>query len=273
MQLSPFSVLNTGKLVAGDNGGRSVANIGLFTGPARLTLAAKSDAGTTPTLAVKLQNAPAKLRVPEFLGAGNGALKSRTASAVAVGLAASFTVAATTTVESIYLPLKKNGTVASGTLTLALQADTAGDPSDTDLITATSAAADVSATGSNVKFTFANPYDLVAGDYWIELTSDVTAHSENNIEWRSTTVASGGNAAQFDEAWAGADTHNLEHWSDSYVFADVAGAAFTTVAAVGVTQTIQVLADPLAFIRSHITVAGTSVPAYYAAVSGIGQPD
>lgn len=261
------------KLLAANNGGRVPFYAGAYRRAGRFVLTAKSDAGTTPTLAVKLQNAPEQLRTPQYLAGGEEALAHRTATNTAIGLAAKFTLAAGRTIGKIILPLTKNGTVSSGTLTVALQADNAGSPSGTDLVTATSAAADVSGTGSNVEFAFAIPHDLAAGDYWIVLTSDVTLSGTNNIEWRAEDVASGGNAAQFDEAWAAVATRNLEFWAESYVFADITGGAYTSVATAAALQTIELNTDPLGFIRPHITIGGTSTPAFYVSLALLARLD
>jgi hypothetical protein len=271
--MQQITVLNTQKLLAAANGGRGITELGLYRQGAKVTLAAKSDAGTSPTLAVKLQNAPEQSRLPEVVGAGDDAIAHRTGTDTAISIGAAFTLAAARTIAAVVLPLAKNGTVSSGTLTLAIQADSDGDPSGSDLVTSTSAAADVSADGSNVEFRFANPHDLAAGDYWLVLTSDVTLSATNNIEWRSTAVESGGNAAVFDEAWAAEPTHDLEHWCESYQFADISGAAFTAVAATGVIETIEVNADALAFVRPHITIGGTNTPAFYLAISALANPD
>jgi hypothetical protein len=271
--MNTSAVLPHQKLVVGNNGGQIPFYAGAYRGAGKVILTAKSDAGSSPTLDVKLQNAAERLRIPEALGAGDDALAHRTATDVAIRLGAAFTLATGTTIAAVYLPLKKNGTVSSGTLTLALQADTAGEPSGTDLVTATSAAADVSSDGSNVEFRFAVPRDLAAGDYWLVLTSNVTLHAANNIEWRSTSVESGGNAAQFDEAWGAAATHNLEHWCESYQFADITGGAYTTATTTASLQTIELNMDALGYIRPHVTIGGTSTPAFYAGVALLGNLD
>jgi hypothetical protein len=264
------SILAPQKLAPAENGGRGITHLGLYQGPAKFTLAAKSDAGTTPTLAVKIQNAPEQLRTPSAPGIGTSAIGSRTDTDTAIRIGASFSLASAITIAANFIPLIKTGT-PTGTLTLAIQADDDGEPSGTDLATATFAAEDVSPAGTNCEFRFANPIDLAAGDYWLVLTSDVTISSTNFILWRSVDVDGTGNAAIFNTAWADDADENLEFWSESYTFADVPGLTFESVTTTGTLATLEANADTLAYIRPHITVGGTDSPAYYASVAALAK--
>lgn len=259
-------------LAAASNGGRSISEFGLYQGASKFILGAKSDAGTNPTLAVKLQNAPTQLRTPTLLADGDTAIEHRTATDTAIKLAASFTLDETTTLAAVFLRLTKNG-APTGTLTLAIQADDTGEPDGTDIVTATLDAATVSTDVSNAEFRFTTPEDLAAGDYWIVLTSTVALSASVNIEWKAGTVANGGNSSTFDAAWAADDTKNLEFFSESYVFADITDGDFAQVTTTGSLEMIEINASPLAFVRPHITVGGTDTPAFYLDLSAVASAD
>jgi hypothetical protein len=266
-----FTLAPTQKLLAAANGGRGISYLGGCRGPAKIMLSAKSDAGTDPTLDVSIQNAPARNATPFTNGPIDSGLAHRTGTDEAIRVAARYPVIGGITVAAVNAILKKNGTVSSGTLTLAIQADDDGAPSGTDIATATAAAATVTAAGGPVEFRFSLPIDLSAGIYWLVLTSDVTLHAANNIEWLGTGVDSAGNAAQFDEAWAAVDTEALHFWSESYVFAALA--TFAQVGAVASQQILEVNADRTAFVRPVITIGGTSTPAYYLSITALAVPE
>lgn len=271
------TALNTpAKLVDATEGGQIVTDVSKFAREGKFVLSAKSEAGSSPTLDVKIQNAATRDFWPQVVGAGDTSIVSRTAANAGIRLAAKFVVAAATTrtIESVTIPLKKNGTVASGTLTLALQADNTAVPSGTDLITATSAAADVPASYTGTTFTFSKPYDLTQGTYWIVLTSDVTADATNNIEWRADAVASGGNAATHNgTSYSAVATKNLQITATSYQFADVSGLTFTQVTTTGSVQTKSKTLESLAYIRPHVTIGGTGSPAFFVSTLIIGNSD
>jgi len=271
------TALNTpSKLVDATEGGQAITDVSKFDREGKFVLSAKSEAGSSPTLAVKIQNAPTLEFEPQVVGAGDTSIVSRTAANAGIRLAAKFVVGSgvTRTVGAVIIPLKKNGTVSSGTLTLALQADSTGTPSGTDLITATSAAADVPTSYTGTRFALATPYDLTAGTYWIVLTSDVTAHADNNIEWRADAVASGGNAATHNgTSYSAVATKNLQITAESYQFADVTGLGFTQVTTTGSVQTKSISMESLAYVRPHVTIGGTSSPSFFVSTLVIGESE
>lgn len=266
MKLSTITLLTQSKLVAANNGGTAPVILTPYTRQAKFLLSAKSDAGTSPTLACKIQNSPPLATGERMDSAGTSDVASRNDTDTAIKLGASFTLAAARSVASVHLPLQKQGTVASGTITVAIYADDTG-PTGSALASATYAAASVTSGAYGfVDFAFALPVDLAAGKYWIVLTSDVTISATDNILWRGAAVASGGNFAQFDTAWTVEATHTLDFYTRQYAFADVTGLAFTGVTAVASIQTKESNIDNLGVVRAYLAIGGTSTPAFYASL-------
>lgn len=265
MKLSTITLLTQQKLVAANNGGTAPVILAPYTRQAKFLLAAKSDAGTSPTLACKIQNSPPLATGERKDSAGTSDVASRYATATAIRLGASFTLAAARSVASVHIPLEKQGTVSSGTITVAIYADSTG-PTGSALASATYAAASVPTAYDYVEFAFALPVDLAAGKYWIVLTSDVTISNTDNILWRGATVASGGNFAQFDTAWTVVGTTDLDFYTRQYAFSDVSGLTFTGVTTVASIQTKEANIDTLAVVRAYLAIGGTSTPAFYASL-------
>lgn len=266
MKLSTITLLNHQKLVAANNGGTAPVDLAPYGRQAKFILSAKSDAGTNPTLACKIQNSPPLATGERMDSAGTSDVASRTGTDTAIKLGASFTLADAHSLASVHLPLQKQGTVASGTITVAIYADSTG-PTGSALASATYAAADCAVGDYEyVDFTFALPVDLAAGTYWIVLTSDVTLSATDNILWRGATVGSGGNFAQFDTAWTVTDTTDLDFYTKQYTFTDVTGLGFTTVTSTGCIQTKEINVDTLSVVRTYLAIGGTNTPAFYASV-------
>lgn len=266
MKLSTITLLSQGKLVAANNGGTAPVDLRAYTRQGKFILAGKSDAGTSPTLACKIQNSPPLATGERKDSAGTSDVASRTGTDTAIKLGASFTIAAAHSLASVHLPLQKQGTVSSGTITVGIYADSTG-PTGSALASATYAAASVTAGAYGyVEFAFSLPVDLAAGKYWIVLTSDVTLSATDNILWRGATVGSGGNFAQFDTAWTVTATTDLDFYTQQYTFADVSGLAFTGLTTVSSIQTKEHPIDNLSVVRAYLTVGGTNTPAFYASL-------
>jgi hypothetical protein len=143
-----------------------------------------------------------------------------------VKLAATRTTVTASSVKHVFLQLKKQGTLATGKkLTLTIEADNSGAPTGTALGTAGTVDIDteVSTASDWVQFTFANPVDLAAATkYHFVLAGDYTASGDNNVCWRSATVASDGNSTANDgSSWTATATEDFELFTRDYVFADI----------------------------------------------------
>lgn len=273
---STVSLLAHQKLLVANNGGQTITDLGpLYTGPAKFILTAKSDAGSSPTLAVKLQSSPPLARLVDVVAATGDTTESvahRTGAAAALQLAAKFTLAGASSIKTIYLPLKKTG-APTGTLTAAIYADTAGDPSGSALATfPTLNVATLTTSFAQIAFDLTTVVDLPAATYHIVVTSDVATSGSVNVSWRAVTVDEDGNGNVYGSAWVPDDTINLEFQALFYQFADVTGGGFTSVTTTASTQTLEINVDTLAIIRPHITVGGTSSPAFYTSLIGLLTP-
>lgn len=258
--LTPVSITATG-------GGQDL-NVAPYVGKLRVHLTSLNTAGTSPTLACKLQGSVPAAFGASYTTVGTNDIVLRNNTNDNIKLSASFTQSGAAQVKRVGLKLKKNGTITSGKiLTLTLETNSAGDPSGTILGTAATVQTDDIATSYDwVVFTFANPVDVAdATVYHFVLAGDYTVSSSNNITWRTATVASGGNANVFDSAYAAVSTNSREFYAYQYAFADVSGAAFTSLSTAGTAsvQTLELNADDLpAVIRLYSTIGGTSNPAW-----------
>lgn len=271
------SLLAHQKLVAANNGGQTITEVGpLYTGQAKFILTAKSDAGTNPTLAVKLQSSPPLGRFVDVASAAGDTLadiKHRSGAAENLQIAAKFVVpTGGLTLSKVYLPLKKAG-APTGTFTLAVYADTAGDPSGSALTTfSTLDVATLTTSYAQTAFTLTTPYDLAAGTYHLVATSNVATSASVNVLWRSITVESDGNLNLYGSAWVPTDTSNMEFQALFYQFTDITGGGFTTITSTASTQTLELNIDRMALIRPHVTVGGTSSPAFYTSLLALVTP-
>jgi hypothetical protein len=174
-------------------------------------------------------------------------------------------------VLEIWLPLKKVG-APTGTITVAIFADTAGDPSGSALATfATITAASLTTSYVETEFALTLPTDLAAGTYHLVLESDVTISTTVYVAWQGNTVSAGGNANLFGTAWVPTATKNMQFRLYSYVFTDITGATFTQATATATSQSKEVVWTDLAVIRPFIAITGTNNPAYTVAIVGIAE--
>lgn len=263
--LTPVSITATG-------GGIDL-DVSRLAGEAQIVLTTLNTAGTSPTLACKLQSSTGTARGYEYETQGTVVDNElREGASTGIELALKFTQSGAKSVKRVGLFLKKQGTIAAGKkLTLKIETDSTGDPSGTALGTSGTVDIDteVSTTAGMVMFTFATPVDLAdATVYHLVLSGDYSASASNNVCWRSNTVASGGtfNTSADGTTFAGVTaTQSLLAFIEQYTFADITGGGFTTVSTAGNTsvQTIRKHARSLpAFMRLYSTIGGTSNPAF-----------
>jgi hypothetical protein len=276
------TVLTPVSIVAATVGGSADLDIAAYTGKLRAHLTSLNTAGTSPTLASKLQGSVALARGLEYQTLGTTATELREGASTNIELALSFTQSGARQIKRVALWLDKQGTITAGKLlTLKIETDNTANPSGTTLNNATSATVDidtaVSTTAGWVVFTFAKPIDVAdATVYHFVLSGDYTASGSNNVRLYSTTVASGGtlNPSTDGTTFAGVTTtERVMVYVDQYAFADITGGGFTSLATAGTAsvQSLELNADSLPpVIRLFTTLGGTSSPAWTTAclVSG-----
>lgn len=263
-------------------GGHADLDVAAYTGKLRAHLTSLNTAGTSPTLACKLQGSSAAARGLDYQTVGTTASELREGASTNIEIALAFTQAATASVKRVALYLDKEGTLAAGKkLTLTIETDSTGNPSGTVVTNGTSGTVDidsaVSTTAGWVVFTFAKPVDLTAeGVYHFVLAGDYSASGTNNVRVYSKTVASGGtlNLSADGTTFAGVTaTERVMVYVDQYTFADITGGGYTSLATAGTAsvQSLELNADSLPqFMRLYSTIGGTSNPAWTTAalVSG-----
>lgn len=251
-------------------------DVGPFTGFTDFELTAKNDAGTDPTLDVKLQHADPTARGYSALTEGATETKLKTGAATLVKLAATFTQVADASISQVGLKLKKIGTIAAGKkVTVEICADSTGAPGTVLGSTTLDIDTAIAAAFGTVIATFTNPVDVEAeGVYHIVLSADYTASATNCAVVRSATVASGGTLQTFDATnWTAVATEKVETFVEQFVFADVTGGAFTQATAAASRQTKTFYAEGLKrFVRPVVTIGGTSSPAFYVGLDLVAQP-
>lgn len=257
--------------------GGSDLDVSGLQGPVCVTVTARNTAGTNPTLATKLQSSTGLARGYDKTTAGATDSELREGATTNVKMAATFTQSGARSIKKVALMLKKGGTITAGKkLTLTIETNNAGAPSGTPVANGTSATVDidteVSTSYALVTFTFASPVDVAdATIYHFVLAGDYTASADNNVLWRSATVASGGNMQKFDNTnWAATATQDFEICAEQYTFADITSGGFTTLStALNTTvQTLEFYAGNIPqFMRLHSTVGGTGSPAFAAAAT------
>jgi len=202
-------------------------------------------------------------------GAGEIVLRNGTDDNIKLG--AKFTQSGARTLHSALLKLKRNGALASGTLTLELYADSSG-PTGSALATAT---LDLSLVGTSAYedylFEFTSKYELVNSTvYWLVLTADYTESATDNITWRQKASVGGaaGNSSIYDSSWSADTDKSFEFAVKQLSFADVSGLAFTALTATGAIEEINVWADNLSpWVRVYHTIGGTGGPNFYTGVT------
>jgi hypothetical protein len=203
--------------MAGAEGALIVTTFGVITSGAETSIKAQHSADS----AILIDKTVAGETLNELREAANSKVK----------LAATYTTVAASQVDSVWLMLKRAGTIAAGKiLTLTVEGDNSGAPTGTALGTAgTVLCSSIGTTFDWVKFTFSKPVDLAATTkYHFVLAGDYDVSGTVNIIWRSLTVASGGNSQANDgSSWAATATEDLELRTLNYSFADISGTSQT----------------------------------------------
>ncbi len=256
-------------------GALAVLDIGQYTRFGEFTLLCKSDAGTSPTLDVKLQHSNPASNGAAFTTAGASDNILKAGASTTVKLGAKFTQSGARSISGGSVVLNKIGTITAGKLvTVELFADSSGSPTGSALGSTTIDIDSLITTSyDRVPFSFATPVELAdATVYHLVLTADYTASASNAVQWRNATVASGGNfETHNDTTWAAVTgTKSFEFILEQYTFTDVTSGAFTQVTTTGVLSKVNIALDNPTLkrvIRPHITIGGTDTPAFYMALS------
>lgn len=239
----------------------SLTNIVDYDGNALLVLDAEAQ-GSGITATVKLQSSPSlaagTLYQPAAAGTNN--IPLRNGAADNVKLAAKFTQAGARSIKEIVLPLRSIGTISSGDIWLTIEGDSSGPDGSAVGTTVKIAAATIGDAYAGVKFTFATPVELTDTTvYHIVLQGDYSASASNQIQWRTATVASGGNSFVYDSSWAAVATNSHEYVTYQYAFTDVTGGAFTAVGNAAALQHLHINVSEIGgIVRGVNTVAGGS---------------
>jgi hypothetical protein len=251
------------------------ADLGRYTGFADFELTAKNDAGSTPTLDVKLQHSDPLARGHSYLVEGATSTKLKTGASTLVKLAATFTQSGAASLKQVSFKLKKIGTLAAGKkVTVELCADNAGAPGTAITSTTIDIDTEVGTDFATVLATFAVAADVAdATVYHLVLSADYTASATNCVVLRSNDVASGGNLQTFDATnWTLDTTEKVEVVVEQFVFADITGGAFTQVTTAANRQIKTLWADSLKrHVRPYVTIGGTSSPAFYVGIDVVAQ--
>lgn len=248
----------------------TVGNYGRF---GTLRLKAKSDAGTNPTLVVKVQSSDPVATGYSYLSAGETETKLKTGAATLIRHALTFTQSGARSVKSVSFVMKKIGTIATGKkVTVELQSDNSGSPSGTALGSTTiDIDTEISTAFAYVKATFATPVDLAdATVYHFVVTADYDASSSNCVVLRSKTVASGGTQQTYDSSWTAVATESYEAFVEQYQFTDLATFTQVTTAASAQERNVSMEATD-AILRAYATIGGTNNPAFYATLDLIAE--
>lgn len=197
---------------------------------------AKSSAGTGTSLAVKVQESDAVVTGSLNNKSGTeAAVELRKGANDNIKLAAKVTQSGAAQVKSVFLRLKKVGTITSGkTVTVTLETNNAGDPSGTAVhadATATVETDNISSSWGFIEFTLTRPVHIADTTvFHVVLSGNYTESSSNYVAWATEVVASGGDFNIFDLAWGGVSATVAAMGYDSqYSFSDVSGGAFTAV--------------------------------------------
>ncbi len=257
------------------SGGLTDANVGVLTRILTFVLFLLASAGTNPTYAAKLQTSGPAVRGNQFISVGATSNKLKAGASTTVQLGAQFTQTGSKSISTISVMLDKIGTITAGKLvTVGIYTDSGGDP--TTLLGSATIDIDslVSTTYGYVTVTFASPIDLTdATVYHIVLSADYTASATNCVQWRSLTVASGGNFESYNATiWADTATESLEFYTQVRTYVDVVGGGFTGATSVASRQTINLPASSISeHVRLYGTIGGTSSPAFTVALDVIAE--
>lgn len=243
---------------------------------------AKSSGGSSVTLDVKMQTSEPVARGLDDSGATeDNDVQLRDAGASNIELGAKFTQSGGRQIKSVFLRLKKEGTITSGkVVTVEIQGDSGGNKPDDTLVhadaTATVETDDIAAAFGWVEFELTRPVDLATSTaYWIVLEGDYTESTTNCITLATDTVASGGNFNYHDADWTGSliTTQTVLAFIEQYNFEDVSGAEFDTVDELAASfQSLDMELKSLdRYLRALATVAVSSASFIFGAEIALGS--
>lgn len=229
---------------------------------------AASSAGSSVTLNTKMQESDAVARgsKDDADGAADNNYQLRDASTSNIKFSAKVTQSGARQIKSVFLKLKKEGTITSGKIvTCRLETDSTGDPSGT-LVHADATkdveTDDIAAAYGFIEFELTRPVDIADTTvFHIVLTGDYTESTSNCITLAVSDVASGGDFNFFDAAWDTMSTVlKSVGYIEQYTFSDISGAAFAAVSeTAGAFEKLDVeLVGKKRYVRALATVAGTS---------------
>jgi hypothetical protein len=264
----PFTQLQPVTAISATGGGTDAPFSGL-TGFGQVNLSSLNTAGTTPTLAAKLQHSAAPVLGYNQLVVGTTQNKIKAGASTTVEVGAKITKSGASSIKSVSCMLQQNGAVSqSATLAMTIYADSAGAPGTSLGVSANVLVSAIPTAYGYVTFTFATPIDLAdATIYHFVLIASYTASSTANVTWQSNTVGSGGTLETFDgtSTWTATATEALEMFTSDYVFTDVTGGGFTGATTGAANQSLGFYHNITfkAFVRLYFTIGGTASPNYY----------
>lgn len=253
-------------------GALSDVDVGPYTRAGTFDLVSLNTAGTSPTLAVKLQSSALPVVGQTSTTVGSTLNELNEGATTKVKLAAKFTQSGARSIKYVDLRLEKEGTLTAGKLlTLTINTNSAGVPSATVLGTANTVDIDTYVTTSFtwVRFTFPTAVDVSDSTiYHLVLTTDYTASGSNNVIWRSATVASAGNQSTHNATiWSAVTTESQEFINYDATFTDVTSGAYTGLTTGANRQSLTFNLDGTlsGLVRPYATIGGSAGPNYYLA--------
>ena len=226
VNLLPVDNTNLGVIPAAGVGGAPVVSLtDKRAAQASIMALSVSGGGGPDTLDVKFQESDPPQDADDlniYDGVDDGSEKLRDAGASNVEFAIPFTPSVNMTVYSARIQLSRLGN-PTGSVSVALQADAAGDPSGTDLFVSRAVnAANISTSRGEVAFFFDVGCDLTGStQYWIVISGTYTASLTDCIQVHYDTATS--NCKYYDAAWAVMTNQNLWFRVEYLTFTDIAG--------------------------------------------------
>jgi hypothetical protein len=228
---------------------------------------AKSAAGSTTSLAIKMQESDAVTRgVDSSSASADNDVKLRSAADTAIKLSKKFTQSGARQISKVFLKLKSLGSITAGKIVTArIETDSTGDPSGTLVHADATASVLCSAIATSygwVEFAFSRPIDLAnATVYHIVLIGDYDVSSSNCIILATDTVASGGDYNIYTTTWGTMSTTQVVNcYAEQYNFSDISSYTFTAVDELAASHQAKEwsLLTQKQYLRAKATVTGTS---------------
>lgn len=247
----------------------TVGNYGRF---GTIRLKAANDAGTNPTLDIKVQSSDPAVTGYNYLTAGTTETKLKTGASTLVKHALTFTQTGARSIKTASFVMKKIGSIAAGKkVTIEVQSDSAGAPSGSVLGSATiDIDTAVGTAFAYVKATFETPVDVAnSTKYHLVVSADYDASSDNCVVLRSATVSSGGTQQTYGSSWTAVTTQSYEAFVEQCQFTDLA--TFTQVTGTSNQEANVSMEATDAILRAYATIGGTNTPAFYVSLDLIAE--